>query len=176
MTDDTSKENTGSAGAEDEGWESIGDSAGPAPVTKPVEVEEAGRIYAANSTAPPWMMGMYTALSALFLAILLLVLPEFRQFRLTGTTSLPTGYFLMIIPAIAILWALGGLIHKDYAADRGKAVVAILIAIAAWGILGYAIATDPAKDAAAEGLNEQQQRLDMTQEELQVWREKTLNR
>jgi len=176
MKEEESKKSGESAQAEEDGWESIDDSAGPAPVTKPIAVEEDERVYAARAKAPPWMMGMYTALSALFLATLLLVLPEFRQFRLTGTTSLPTGYFLMIIPAIAILWALGGLIHKDYAADRGKAVVAILIAIVAWGILGYAIATDPAKDAAAEGLNEQQQRLDMTQEELQVWREKTLNR
>jgi hypothetical protein len=176
MKKDESKKSGESAQGEDDGWESIDDSAGPAPVTKPVAVEEDERVYAEKTKAPPWMMGMYTALSGLFLAVLLLVLPEFRQFRLTGTTSLPTGYFLMIVPVIAILWALGGLVHKDYAADRGKAIAAIFIAVASWGILGYAVATDPANDAAADGLNEQQQRLDMTEQELQVWREKTLNR
>jgi len=43
-------------------------------------------------------------------------------------------------------------------------------------ILVYAIATDPAKDAVVDGQNEQQQRLDMTEEELQEWRENRLNR
>lgn len=176
MSDKNPKENVESVESEEEGWKSVGDTGGPAPVTKPVEDAEESHVYKGRAAAPPWKMGMYSALAGLLFAILLLVLPEFRRFSLTGATEFETGYFLLVIPVIAILWSLGGLIHKDFAADRGKAVAAIVIALVSSVILVYAIATDPAKDAVVDGQNEQQQRLDMTEEELQEWRENRLNR
>jgi len=52
MSDENPKENIESVESEEEGWKSVGDTGGPAPVTKPVEDAEESHVYKGRATAP----------------------------------------------------------------------------------------------------------------------------
>jgi predicted PurR-regulated permease PerM len=114
---------------------------------------------------------MYTACAALAIALVVLILPGFRSL---WQPWLPIA--AMVVSAIAVSWAMVGMLRGQFYAERARCLGGLALAIAAVVLACLAIYFDPARRAKQASLIEMQQRQQMTPEELAQWRRQRLGR
>jgi hypothetical protein len=129
----------------------------------------------AREPLQPWQWSLYIAIGGVAVALLMLIVPALRRIPTGGENFIPTSYIVLIIPLLGVVWAIVGLVKEDYYRDRPKCLygfgVSIVAAILAFLVIWIdpAMQVDPAEEQGGF-------RQDMTPEELQQWRENTLNR
>jgi hypothetical protein len=137
-----------------------------------------GEILTASAyrSIPPWKLSLGVAITAVVLALIILLFPGMRRVTLSGTTYIPTPYLLLILPALSIAWAALGLVRSEYWEDRPKCLIGPVVSLVCIALCIVAAVTDPAKEADRAAQELQQEREGMTKEQLEVWREQRLQR
>ena len=125
---------------------------------------------------PPWRLSLYAGVLGLVAVLVLLVIPGLRQVPMPGGIVLPTPYFVLVIPAAALVWGLVGLLSEEYREDTARCVAGLVLAVAGILLLVVAVATDPARKAAQEAADAQLVRTKMTPQQLNNWRNEKLER
>jgi len=141
--------------------EAIGDEALVASIRKP---------------PPPWKLSLYSACTGAALVLIILLLPGLRRIPLPGGGSFPTPYFFLIPPLIAVFWSVTGLVREDYREERSRCFIGLGLALVTCVLVFVAVFTDPVRRAAIGSVRYQDERNNMTVDELREWREKKLNR
>jgi len=122
---------------------------------------------------PPWKLSLYVACAGVVLAILLFIFPGLCRIVLPGGRYLPTSFVLLIIPAMALFWGVVGLLgkQKEYEEGRSRCYIGMGVSVLAAALLIGAFFADPARRAEAEAARMQNERLNMTPDQLKQWRE-----
>jgi hypothetical protein len=120
---------------------------------------------------PPWKLSLYVACAGVALAILLFIFPSLCRIMLPGGRYLPTSYALLIVPAMALFWGVVGMFGKEYQGDRPRCFIGMGVALLAAVLLIGTVFADPARRAEVEAARMQNQRNNMTPEQLKQWRE-----
>lgn len=137
------------------------------------EVEDEALVASARRPIQPWQMSLYIAIGGVVVALIMMLVPALRHIPLGGDRFIPTGYVMLIIPLLGIIWALIGLVKEDYYEDRTKCMYGLGTSILAAILTLVVIWIDPAiRTETNEGI--QNVRQDMNQQQLKDWREKTL--
>ncbi len=151
---DTSLE--GLEAADDEG--DIGDEALVASARRPIQ---------------PWQFSVYIASAGIVVALLALFIDALRRIPMGGNNYINSGWIFLIIPVLAIIWAVVGLTKEEYYEDRPKCFYGLAASVVAAVLTLVVIVRDPGPDQTDTGLQDVRQ--SMSEEELQQWREDTLN-
>lgn len=141
--------------------EAIGDEALVASVRKP---------------PPPWKLSLYAACTGAVLVLIILLLPGLRRIPLPGGTSFPTPYFFLVPALIAVFWSVTGLVREDYREERPRCFIGLGVALLTCVLVFVAVFTDPVRRAEIRSVRSQDERNNMTVDELREWRERKLNR
>jgi hypothetical protein len=91
-------------------------------------------------------------------------------------THVPTHIFPIIMVAIACCWAIFGMYTQRYFDERAKCVISLALGVVIVIISAVGIVTDPARQEAIDARALEDARRDMSQEELEDWRNRMLNR
>jgi len=146
---------------------------------EPEADEEAeGQVLTASAyrAIPPWKLSLGVAVTALVVAVIILIFPGFRRITLSGASYLPTPWLLLILPALSVAWAVLGLVRPEYWEDRPKCLIGPAISLVCVVLCVVAAVTDPAKADERAALERQKERDGMTKEQLEAWREQRLRR
>lgn len=145
-----------------------------------LEAEEEGDIGdealvgSARRPIQPYQFSLYIAIAGIVVSILALLIPALRRIPTGGDGYMSSGLIFLIIPALGIIWAIIGLVKEDYYEDRPKCFYGLGASIVAAILTVVLIAMDPGQDQSNTGLQDVRQ--NMNEQELQQWRENTLNR
>lgn len=155
-----------------EDWVKVGD-APPAEAMRDAAPppDEEPRVYEGRRPTPPWKYSFYTGLTGLILMALVYIFPEVRRFETPWDPAFPTAFVLLVFPLFGIIWGLIGLIGKQFAGDRTKALAGVVLSILTAGVAYVVMVNDPAPEPATTQTDE---RLNMTPQELQEWRSEKL--
>lgn len=158
----------------DEGWESVGAAPASAASSGEGEAEEAYHVYGGKQPVPPWKLSRILAILGILIMAVLYFFPELRRFNAPWDPAYPTAYFALLLPIFALLWGFIGLVGKQFQDDRKRCWSGLILSVVAIGMAYGVMVTDPGGETDA-GIGEDD-RLDMTGEELQEWRSEKLNR
>lgn len=150
--------------------------AGAPPDAEDEEREVEQRVLGKREPVQPWQLCMYSAVSALLLALLLLFVPGLRRIPLGGTSYLHTPYILVIIPMIAVFWGVYGVINLEFYKYRSRCFVGLGIAALSIVMFIAEVASDPATRQEGASIEVQQRREVMNEQQLEGWRENVLDK
>ncbi len=159
----------------DEGGTSLEALAG-APVAEADEREEEARVLGKRETVQPWQLCLYSAVVALIIALVLLVIPTLRRIPLGGTSYLATPYFLLVIPLISAFWGVYGIVNIEFYKHRQRCMAGLGIAVLSMVMFVVEVATDPAARQEGDSLELQDRRQNMEPEQLEGWRDNVLDK
>jgi hypothetical protein len=144
----------------------------------PLEEEEERPILLASVRKPPpaWKLSIYTAGAAVLVALIMLLIPDLRRITLPWGGHLPTPIPLMIIPAMSLFWSVLGYFDKENQDSKNRGYIGLGIALLSVLLLVAAIFTDPARKTEADEKKVQDQRNQMSTEELKKWRQEKLQK
>jgi hypothetical protein len=164
-------EHTGKRG-EDEGEE-----AGTG-MTPEAELEEERPILVGSirQPPPPWQLSLYIAGLGIAAGLLMLVAPGLRRVPLPWGGHFPTPVLLMLIPAIAIVWAVCGMVLPEHKEHRPRCLMGIGLALLSCILMIFTVYTDPARLADAEARKAEGVRNSMSADQLKQWREEKLQK
>jgi hypothetical protein len=145
-------------------------------LTDLTDSEEEHPVYGPKPSAGPWMMSLRMAVVGAVLAIMVFALPEFRTFRLRDDLVLHTGYVFMVIPILSLIWGVFSISHPEHRRNWKPAVGAILLAAFSAAVLAYTATTENTVQSDPAAVPESERTLEMTEEELKVWREQRMRR
>jgi hypothetical protein len=137
------------------------------------DVGDEALVISARRPLQPWQMSLYIAIGGIVIALLALAIPALRRIPTGGDSYFPSSYLFLIIPVLGIIWAFVGLIKEDYYEDRTKCFYGLGTSVVAVILTVLAIVMDPGQSQTDTGLEDV--RPNMTEDELQQWREDTLN-
>ncbi|MCP4639350.1 MAG: hypothetical protein GY851_02900 [bacterium] len=142
------------------------------------ELEDEDLILAASAQRgpEPWQWSLYVAIAGLVVVALMLIFPTLRRIPLGGTAYFPTPVVILILPVFSALWAFVGLTREEYFEDRPKCFMGIIGSVLVVLLSIVAVFTDPARTADLEAQALQEQRDNMTPEELAEYRESLKDR
>ncbi len=137
-------------------------------------VDDEALVASARRPIQPWQMSLYIAIGGAVVALLMMLIPALRHIPTGGDTFIPTGYVILIIPVLGLIWAVVGLVKEDYYEDRPKCMYGLGASIVAAILTLVVIWIDPTiRTTSEDGI--QNVRQDMSEQQLKEWREKTLN-
>jgi hypothetical protein len=121
-------------------------------------------------------LSIYTAGAAVVVAVIVLAVPGLRRIALPWGGYLPTPIPLMIIPVISLFWSVMGYFDKENQDNKNRCYIGLGIALLSVVLLVAAIFTDPARKAEADEKKVQDQRNQMSTEQLKKWRQEKLQK
>ena len=138
------------------------------------DISDEALVGSARQPLQPWQVSLYIAIGGVLVALLMLLIPGLRRIPTGGDGFIPTSYVVLIIPVLGLIWAIVGLVKEDYYQDRPKCMYGLGVSILAAILTLVVVWIDPAMrtDSGADASSFRQ---DMSAEELQQWRENTLN-
>ena len=139
-------------------------------------IEDEALVASVRKLAPPWKLSLYAACTGAVLVLIILLLPGLRRIPLPGGGSFPTSYFFLIPPLIAVFWSVTGLVREDYREERPRCLIGLGVALVTCVLVFVAVFTDPVRRAEIDSVRSQDERNNMTVDELGEWREEKLNR
>jgi len=141
-----------------------------------LEAETAILVASVRKPPPPWKLSMYSAAAGAVLILILLAVPGLRRVALPWGGALPTPYVFLLIPAAALFWAGVGLWGRQHADDRNRCWYGAALALATIALAFFAVYTDPARLAEETGARLQQERDQLSPDELKLWRDQKLQK
>jgi hypothetical protein len=138
--------------------------------------EDEALVLSAKEPVQPWQISLYTALAGLALVLILLAFPGLRRVPLPTGGNFATPYILLFIGAVAIFWAIAGLVGEAYVETRKNCIAGLAIALIVCVLAVYAAQTDPARLAEIEALRLEEERRAMDEEDLKEFREDILDK
>lgn len=146
------------------------------PEEEQIAIEE-GALTASSRRGPdPWQWSLGVAVCALIVVAVLIVWTGGRRIPLGGSAYVPTPIIPILLAVFSGVWAFFGFTKEDYYEDRGKCVVGPVIGLLVVALSIFAIVSDPARTAELEARMKEEQRQQMTDEELAEWREQQKER
>lgn len=125
---------------------------------------------------PPWKLSFQAAFLGLAAILFVYLFPSFYRVQLPGGGEILTPYILLVVPTLAIVWGVVGIMSMDYMADKTRCAVGIFVGCLTAALCLAALRTDPAEKATADLVQTQYLRDSMTEDQLRAWRETVLER
>ncbi len=139
------------------------------------ELEDQTLTASGRARVQPWKMALYISLCALAIALILMV-PAIRRVPLGANAYLPTHIVPILMAAVAVGWAIYGMYTQRYFDERAKCIISVGVAVVIVAISAVGIVTDPARQEARDARALEDVRGDMSQDELEDWRDGVLDR
>lgn len=142
------------------------------------DAEEENRLLSASAwrPPPPWKLSFQAAFLGLGAILFVYVFPSFYRITLPGGGEILTPYILLIVPILAVVWGVVGMMSMDYMADKTRCLVGIFVGCLTATLCLAALRTDPAEKGKQELYRIEQTRDAMTTDELSAWRNTILER
>jgi len=140
------------------------------------DVDGAALTLSGHRGPQPWKLCLYIAGAGLAAVLLLLIFPTLRRAPLGGDSYLPTPYFLIAVPVMAIVWGVVGIMSEEQYPYRMHCFSGIGLALLTIVLCVVAVSTDPAARAELDAAVQRNQRDNMTPDELRKWRDDRLRK
>ncbi len=125
-------------------------------------------------TTPPGKVSLRVGITAFLLMLAIYIFADLRDIQVPWQRQFRIGYLLMFIPIFGFVWGLIALVKRE-AGDARRAVVGIVLSIAAFG-LGLAIIAARTQKIEAESEAAANDRVRLAPQDLGKWREEKLHR
>jgi len=141
-----------------------------------VDDEEAALITSAWRPPPPWKLSFQTGVIGLIAIIIIYIFPSLYRVPLSANSEILTPYIILIIPILAIIWGISGVLSMDYMTDKTRSLAGLSMGIITVALILYAVTHDPYASQNQSLVEMQRTRDGMTREELRVWRNNILDK
>ena len=141
------------------------------------EISDEALVASARRVVEPWKMSLYISLAGIGLGLLLLFFPSLRHVAAPiGEKSFATGMLMFGFILFSIFWAWVGLRNEEFYRDREKCFFGIGGSVICVILAYVTISSAPAVEARPILKSMPQRTGDESQEQLQNWRDKALQK
>ncbi|MCC6796151.1 MAG: hypothetical protein IT366_13610 [Candidatus Hydrogenedentes bacterium] len=148
-----------------------------APGAEGEEISNEALVASARRVVEPWKMSLYISLAGIGLGLLLLFFPSLRHVASPiGAKSFATGLLLFVFILFSIFWSWVGLRNEEFYRDRVKCFFGIAGSVVCVILAYVTISSAPVVEARPMLKNVPQRTGGESQEQLQEWRDKALQK
>lgn len=141
------------------------------------EISNEALVASARRVIKPWKMSLYISLAGIGLGLLLLFFPTLRHVASPiGTKSFATGMLLFVFILFSIFWSWIGLRNEEFYNDRVKCFFGIGGCVVCVILAFITISSAPVVEERPVLRDVPQRTGDESQEQLQNWRDKALQK
>jgi len=131
------------------------------------------RVLGTRRSTPAGKISFRVGVTALLIMLALYIFADIREIEVPWQRQFRMGYVLMLVPLFGVLWGVIGLVKREEG-DVRKALVGIVLSLAAFGLCAAAIAARTQKMEAESTATDG--RTNLSPQDLGKWREEKLHR